>query len=171
MDLLKVNSEISDVLKQEYNEVIYKAWLTFIETAKLENSNIIISVPNHYIKETFEERYAYDVEELYRNSIYFDKLIVKTIAEQEVKVNNCYPLTINNTMINISEIVNSYIKDIYIFIENAVKSGSRNASFIFLKDSAILDELYWRIKEFLINKGFKTELFSSNDNYTLNLSW
>lgn len=171
MNLSKVNIEIADVLKQDYNEVIYKAWLTFIDTAVLDNGNIIISVPNQYIKETFEERYIFEIEELYRRSIYFDKLIVKTPDPQITKVTNCFPLTISNTIVDISEIVNSYIKDIYSFIESAVKSGNHNASFVFLKDLALTDELYWRIKEFLLNKGFKTELLSSNDNYTLSLSW
>jgi chromosomal replication initiation ATPase DnaA len=171
MSISKINIEISDVLKQDYNEVIYKSWLTFIETAELDNGNVIVSVPNQYIKETFEERYALDIEELYRNRISFGKLIVKTPSEQLINVSNSFPLTINNTIFDMSEMVNSYIKDIYNFIESAVKNGNRNVSCVFLNDSIIIDELYWRIKEFLLNKGFKTELLSSNNNYTLSLSW
>lgn len=116
MDISKVNIEICDTLNQEYNEVIYKAWLSFIETAVLENDHIIISVPNQYIRETFEERYAFDVEELYRKSVGFNKLIVKTPDIEALEGNNIFPLTINNTIADISEMVNSYMKNSYGFV-------------------------------------------------------
>jgi|GEM_PF-4526146 len=171
MSISIINNQISEVLKQEYNEVIYKAWLSFVETAELDNENIVISVPNQYIKETFLERYAFDVEDLYRSCFGFNKLIVKASAENEFKFNKSYPMIINSSDTDISEIVNSYVKDIYDFIETASKNGDNNVTLEFLKDSTFIEELYFRIKEFLLNKGFKTELFTSDNNYTLSLSW
>ncbi|MFL0267328.1 DnaA N-terminal domain-containing protein [Candidatus Clostridium radicumherbarum] len=171
MSISKLNNQISEVLKQEYNEVIYTAWLSFIETAELENENIVVSVPNQYIKETFLERYANDVEELYRNCFNFNKLIIKTLADGEFKPSIGYPLYLSSSDADISEIVNSYVKDIYDFIEAASKNGDTKVTLEFLKDSAFIEELYFRIKEFLLNKGFKTELLTSGNNYTLSLSW
>jgi chromosomal replication initiation ATPase DnaA len=171
MSILKLNNQISEVLKQEYNEVIYTAWLSFIETAELENENIVISVPNQYIKETLLERYAQDIEDLYRNSFNFNKLIIKTLACDELKSSIDYPFFISLSDDDISEIVNSYVKDIYDFIEAASKNGDTKMTLEFLKDSTFIDELYFRIREFLLNKGFKTELLTSDNNYTLCLSW
>lgn len=171
MSISKLNNQICEVLKQEYNEVIYTAWLSFIETAELENENIVISVPNQYIKETFLERYAEDVEELYRNSFNFNKLIIRALAEDEFKSIIGYPLILSSSDADISEIVNSYVKDIYDFIEAASKNGDTKVTMEFLKDSTFIEELYFRIREFLLNKGFKTELLTSDNNYTLSLSW
>jgi chromosomal replication initiation ATPase DnaA len=167
MSIVDVNIEICETLRQEYNEVIYKAWLAFIENAQLKNGNIVISVPNQYIKETFLDRYAFDIEKLYKNCFNFDKLIVEIPAEEA----KSYPLILSNTEMDILEIVDSCIKDIYVFIENAKNSGMSNVSCEILKDSTIMDELYFRIKDFLLNKGFKTELLTTNNNYTLSLSW
>lgn len=171
MCIQKINLEISEVLKNEYNEVIYTAWLKFIENTELKDGNLIVSVPNHYIKETFEERYTASVEELYKNNIKFNRLLVKTPEEEIVKLSSKYLPSSENSLCNISELVNTCIKDIYDLIEGAVKSGNKSVSCIFVKDPSILEELYWRVKEFLLGKGFKTELLSSQNNYTLSLSW
>ncbi|MFL0246016.1 DnaA N-terminal domain-containing protein [Candidatus Clostridium stratigraminis] len=171
MSISKINNQISEVLKQEYNEVIYTAWLSFIETAELENENIVISVPNQYIKETFIERYVDNVEELYRDCFNFNKLIIKTLAEGEFKPSICYPLLLSSSDAEISEIVNSYVRDIYDFIEAASKNGDTKVTMEFLKDSTFIEDLYFRIKEFLLNRGFKAELLTSDNNYILSLSW
>ena len=81
-DLSLVNQRVSETLKGENNEVVYKAWLFFTEDAQFEDGNIVIRVPNHYIKSTLEERYHSDIEELYRNEFDFLKLIIKTEVEE-----------------------------------------------------------------------------------------
>lgn len=80
--LAEINNKVSGILKEENNLVVYAAWLSFAEDAKLEDNNIIIDVPNPYIKETIEDRYYLDIEELYRNELNFSKLIIRTEAEQ-----------------------------------------------------------------------------------------
>lgn len=81
-NLSEINKKVSSTLREENNAVVYTAWLSFTEEAQLEDGNIIINVPNPYIKETIEERYNFDIEELYRNEIAFSKLIIRTEAEQ-----------------------------------------------------------------------------------------
>lgn len=171
MNMEKINSEISVILRNDYNEVIYRAWLTFVENSELKDENLIVSVPNQYIKETFQDRFAESVEELYRDRLDFKKLIIKTYTEEVIKINSSLPLTVNSSLLDISDIVNSCIKDIYKVIEEAVKNGNKNVSCIFIKETSILEELYWRVKDFLLDRGFKTELLNSENNYTLNLSW
>ncbi len=83
-NLSLVNKKVSSILKEENNAVVYTAWLSYAETAKLEDDNLIIEVPNQYIKETLEERYSIDIEVLYRGELDFSKLIIRTEAEQIV---------------------------------------------------------------------------------------
>ncbi|ERI93980.1 hypothetical protein HMPREF1982_01288 [Clostridiales bacterium oral taxon 876 str. F0540] len=80
-NLTVISKNICDLLKEEYNEVIYKAWLFFTENAFIEDENIVITVPNHYIKETLGERYLSHIEDLYRTKVDFSRLIVKTDSE------------------------------------------------------------------------------------------
>jgi chromosomal replication initiation ATPase DnaA len=81
-NLCFINNKVASTLKEENNAVVYTAWLSFTEGAQLQNNNIVINVPNQYIKETLEERYLSDIETLYRNELSFSKLVVKTDAEQ-----------------------------------------------------------------------------------------
>lgn len=81
-NLSAINKKVSSILREENNTVVYTAWLSFTEEAQLEDGNIVINVPNPYIKETIEERYNFDIEELYRNEIAFSKLVIRTEAEQ-----------------------------------------------------------------------------------------
>jgi chromosomal replication initiation ATPase DnaA len=83
-NLSLINNNVSNILREDNNEVVYRAWLSFTENANLEDGNIIITVPNQYIKETIEDRYFSTIEELYRNELQFSILIIKTEAEQIV---------------------------------------------------------------------------------------
>ena len=81
-NLRAINKKVSNTLREENNAVVYTAWLSYTEDALLEDCNIIINVPNPYIKESLEERYGLDIEELYRSEFKFSKLIIRTEAEQ-----------------------------------------------------------------------------------------
>lgn len=81
-NLSLINEKICSTLREENNSVVYTAWLSFTEAAQLEDNNIVINVPNQYIKETLEERYCSDIEDLYRNELSFSKLVIRTEAEQ-----------------------------------------------------------------------------------------
>jgi chromosomal replication initiation ATPase DnaA len=81
-NLSLINSKVATTLREENNSVVYTAWLSFTEKAQFENNDIIINVPNQYIKETLEERYLSDIEDLYRREIPFSKLIIRTETEQ-----------------------------------------------------------------------------------------
>jgi chromosomal replication initiation ATPase DnaA len=83
-NLSLINEKVSNTLKEENNAVVYTAWLSFAEEAQLEDGNLVINVPNPYIKETLEERYSLDIEGLYRKELAFAKLIIRTEAEQIV---------------------------------------------------------------------------------------
>lgn len=75
-NLSLVNKKISEILRNENNEVVYTVWLSCTEDAEFEDNNIIIKVPNHYLRETFENKYKFEVETLYRKELNFSKLIV-----------------------------------------------------------------------------------------------
>jgi chromosomal replication initiation ATPase DnaA len=90
VDLSLINQKVIDILKEEANEVVYRVWLSFTEKAKFEEGNIVVVVPNQYIKQTFEERYSSDIEELYKNNIDFSKLIVRTEEENEQIMKTVY---------------------------------------------------------------------------------
>jgi chromosomal replication initiation ATPase DnaA len=81
-NLSLINIKITTILKEENNSVVYTAWLSFTEKAKLEDNNIIINVPNQYIKETLEDRYLSDIEDLYRSELTFSNLVIRTETEQ-----------------------------------------------------------------------------------------
>jgi chromosomal replication initiation ATPase DnaA len=76
-DIKFINKKISDILKNDYNEVVYKVWLFLTESAELDENDIVINAPNYYIKETMEDRYASEIEELYRNELKFSKFIIR----------------------------------------------------------------------------------------------
>jgi chromosomal replication initiation ATPase DnaA len=84
LNLALINNKVSSVLKEENNEVVYRAWLSYTEDAYIEDGNLVINVPNQYIKETFEERYISDIEALYRSELDFSKLLIRTEAEEIV---------------------------------------------------------------------------------------
>jgi chromosomal replication initiation ATPase DnaA len=81
-NLKEINDRVSSVLREENNEVVYRAWLNFAENSKLIDGNIVITVPNQYIKETLEDRYIFEIEALYKNDLSFSKLIIITEAEE-----------------------------------------------------------------------------------------
>lgn len=83
-NLSLISQNICDLLKEEYNEVVYKAWLFFTEKAFIEEENIIITVPNQYIKETLGERYLSHIEELFRRELQFSKIIIKADGENDI---------------------------------------------------------------------------------------
>lgn len=74
------NKKISEILREENNEVVYNVWLNCIENAQLEDNNIVVNVPNHYIKETFENKYSFDIESMYRNELEFSKFVVRVVS-------------------------------------------------------------------------------------------
>lgn len=78
IDLMSINKKISNILKRENNGVVYTVWLSCTENAKLERNNIVIDLPNHYLKETFEDKYKFEVESLYRNEFDFFGFIVRS---------------------------------------------------------------------------------------------
>lgn len=76
-NISEVNEKVCRILRDENNEVIYKAWLSFAEDAQYEDNNIVINVPNNYIKETMETRYYEDLEALYKEDLDFSKLLIR----------------------------------------------------------------------------------------------
>jgi chromosomal replication initiation ATPase DnaA len=105
-NLSEINKKVSSTLREENNAVVYTAWLSFTEEAQLEDGNIVINVPNPYIKETLEERYNFDIEELYRNEIAFSKLIIRTEAEQ---ITNAFKKANNIEYVNM-KVLNAFEK-------------------------------------------------------------
>lgn len=88
-----INERVCSTLKSENNEVIYKSWLSFAENAKYDGINIIITVPNNFVKEAIEERYSEDLEQLYRGELNFSKLIVKSDSEFNFNILSDSPST------------------------------------------------------------------------------
>lgn len=77
-DIMSINKKISSLLKRENNEVVYTVWLSCTENAKFEKNNVVINVPNDYLRETFEDKYRFEVESLYRNELNFFGFIVRS---------------------------------------------------------------------------------------------
>lgn len=80
-DINAVNKKVCEFLRSENNEVIYKSWLSFAENAQYDGNNIIIDVPNNFIKEAIENRYSSDLEDLYSQELNFSKLVIKSETE------------------------------------------------------------------------------------------
>ena len=92
-DISLINEIVCNTLKSENNEVIYTSWLSFAENAKYDGDNIIINVPNNFVKEAIEERYSEDLEQLYRGELNFSKLIVKSDSEFNFNILSDSPST------------------------------------------------------------------------------
>jgi chromosomal replication initiation ATPase DnaA len=87
-DISLVNSKISNILRDENNEVVYKAWLSYTEGAQLQGSDLIIKVPNQFIKDAIESRYSQDIEQLYRNELQFSRLIFTSDINEIINNSN-----------------------------------------------------------------------------------
>lgn len=172
LNLLSANKKISEVLKEQNNQVVYQAWLSCTESAQLVDNNLVLSVPNHFIREGIEDRYISEISELYKNEVNFSKIVIKVSTELETIDERPSALEyINDKFIDVVEAINSQIKEVYSFIETAVKEGSHSVSCALAKEAIATEEIYFRVKEFLSDKGYKAELFNSGSNFTLNLSW
>lgn len=170
LEFSKINNKVSETLRQENNEVVYRGWLFLNENAQLENNNIIINVPNMYTKEIFEDRYLSDIESLYRNELSFDKIILKVVSENQI----ASPSNIgdkSNLLDDVIEKINFNVKHVYEFVENAARNGYYSVSCALSHEAVSKEEIYWSVKDFLVNKGFKVELSNLDNNYILNLSW
>ncbi|GLC31992.1 DnaA N-terminal domain-containing protein [Clostridium omnivorum] len=173
LDFNLINQEINSILKEENNEVVYRAWLSCFENSIFENNNIVVIVPNMYTKNIIEERYLYDIEEQYREKLSFNNIIFKLSNYESF---DCIPSKEATTEAfavfeDIVEKINNQTKKVYEFIEAASKSGLHSISYILPMDWVLNEEVYIRIKELMSLKGFKAELENLDNKYTLNLSW
>ena len=176
-DLTLINKKVCETLKTENNEMTYKAWLFFTENAQLIEDNIVLLVPNQFVKNVIEERYLFQIEELYRGEFEFNQFIIKVNGEEAVKAVEdnsekiCFGEQFASKLEDFVEAINTHVKNIYDFIETASKNGNSFVSYTLINESFCGEEIYWRIKEFMINKGFKVELSTMDSSCTLSLSW
>jgi len=176
-NLTLINNTVCEVLKAENNEMTYKGWLFFTENAQLIEDNIVVVVPNQFIKNIIEERYLLQIEELYRGELEFKELIIKVNGEEEDKAvgDNSEIISFGEQFAykisDFVEAINTHVKNIYDFIEIASRNGSSFVSYTLINESLCGEEIYWRIKEFMMNKGFKVELSTIDSSCTLSLSW
>lgn len=173
-----VNKNVSSVLKNDYSEAVYNVWLFFTETAQFINNNIVLSVPNYFIKNIVEKRYLFDIEDLYRNELDFNKLTIELESNQTsylkfetskredvLSSSNAYEA------VNLIEKINYHIKNIYEYIEIALNSGYNSFSYTLAQEPFFTEEIYWQVKNYMINKGYKVNLESLDEVYTLKLAW
>lgn len=168
-----INEEINSILKEENNEVVYRAWLSYFENSIFEDDNIIVTVPNMYTKNIIEERYLYDIEEQYRGKLNFNNIIFNLINSESFNSVLSHGESSEDSTVfeNIAEKINNQTKSVYEFIDAASQSGLHSTSYILPLDWVINEEVYIRIKELISLKGFKAELENLDNKYTLNLSW
>lgn len=173
LDFNLINQDINSILKEENNEVVYRAWLSCFENSIFENNNIVVTVPNMYTKNIIEERYLYDIEEQYREKLSFNNIILKLCSGESFDVIPSKESTTEAFAVfeDIVEKINNQTKKVYEFIEAASKSGLNSISYILPIDWVLNEEVYIRIKELMSLKGFKAELENLDNKYTLNLSW
>lgn len=172
-DLTLINQNVCNTLRKENNEIIYKGWLFFAEDTQLIENNIVVMVPNHFIKNIIEERYFNEIEELYRRELEFSQLIIKVMAEEvkDSSVKNSVGEQFTNKLDDFIELFNTHVRNIYDFIEAASINGSSFVSYTLINESFCGEEIYWKIKEFMMHRGFKVEFNRIDSCYTLNLSW
>lgn len=168
-----INKEINHILETENNEVVYRAWLFYFENSRFEDNNIIVTVPNMYTKNILEERYLYDIEDLYREKITFKNIVLK-VRDCEVfegVISGIHTEDTSTIFEDIVEKINFQVKKVYEFIEAASSSGLNSISYMLPIDWVLNEEVYFRLKEFMSSKGFKAEFNNLDNKYTLNLSW
>jgi len=139
--------------------------------------NIVVLVPNQFIKNVIEERYVNEIEELFRKELEFNQFVIKVDFQENVKSLNQNSVKFNfgeqftNKFDEFVETINTHVKNIYDFIEDASKNGNSFVSYTLINESFCGEEIYWKVKEFMLNKGFKVELNTVDNSCTLNLSW
>jgi len=177
VDLTLINEKVCEALKEDSNEITYKAWLFFTENAQLVEENIIILVPNQFVKNSIDERYFLQIEDLFRMELEFNKLIIKVQAEEEFKTvkdssgNNSFGGQFTNRLDEFIELINTHVKNIYDFVEAASKNGNSYVSYTLINECICGEEIYWKVKEFMLSRGFKVDLCRLDNSCILNLSW
>jgi len=176
-DLTLINKNVCETLREENNEMTYRGWLFFTENAQLVLDNIVVLVPNQFIKNVIEERYADEIEELFRKELEFNQLVIKANFEEEVKAANESSVKFGlgeqftNKLDEFVEAINTHVKNIYDFIEDASRNGNSFVSYTLINESFCGEEIYWKVKEFMLDKGFKVDLSTVDNSCTLNLTW
>lgn len=166
--------------EKELTSVSFATWIKPIKIFDLNKDKLILSVANDFSKSIVESRYTNLIKTII-NQITGNDIDIEYIVNKE-NINNVESILkpvedvrkivekVKSEEVNIEERVEKQLIKIARYIETAANAGDTSTSVILDTELHNKDEIYDKVLENLLCKGYKAEL----NNYqfdTISISW
>lgn len=177
-NIKSINENVLNSLKGKYSNITISNCLLYIENSFLgEYNDLIIPVPNEITRSIIKDGFANTIENLYRDKMDFNKLI---IFVDPITYENVYEKKVEDFLsakeasnisskTSVNEMVNKKLQNINESIENAANDGNTETCLFLTILNKKDKEIYDRIIKHLKNEGYILKY--SNELGVLQISW
>lgn len=176
------NKKVSKELMSEFTIKEYMTWIKYVESAYIDNANIVIDIPSEFCKQTIESKYLHIIEYLYRKEIKFNILKLNVITEPETDIEEIIKIREASETKMITDRVRQnsddfelrlkeQLKEIFRIIDLAVSRGEYEACVVRKVEDKLVETLWSRVENILVESGYKTKLKKVSNNIVLYISW